>query len=293
MTEVKNVDSILVPREQAMLASESIPADPVAVDEPVAEVAEVAASDEPVNDAKEEPAQSEYLEPEKEEAPKEEEKKPESPIDEYGNPIGKEKMYTEEQLNLIVRDRLARAKNAEQTPQQSQQLQRDAKDFQADPNSEESWEQQLDKFIDRRIDERNRQVSETKWREQESAKQTAFEEKFSAGMGKYSDFNTVVAGKPITDHMMRGAMSLDNPAAFVYAASKMHPQELARIAQIPDAHVQAAEVGRLHERMVKERKSAASSAKPLAPAKGDVPQKIINKISLEDRITQYAKQKRK
>lgn len=222
---------------------------------------------------------------------KEETKSSDAPIDEYGNPIEKAKMYTEEQLNMIVRDRLARVKNTDHGKHNAQNLQDDAKGFKADPDSEDSWEQQLDKFIDARIDARHKKQSESEWREQESLKQSAFEEKFSSGMGKYSDFHQVVAGKSITDSMMMGARNLDNPAAFVYAAAKLHPQELERIAKILDPYTQAAEVGRLHERMVKERKTASHTAKPLTLAKADIPQKTINKISIDERINQYGRQR--
>jgi hypothetical protein len=44
---------------------------------------------------------------------------------------------------------------------------------------------------------------------------------------------------------------LSDPAAFIYAASKRHPQELARISQIADPAAQIMEMGRLEERMRK------------------------------------------
>jgi hypothetical protein len=93
--------------------------------------------------------------------------------------------------------------------------------------------------------------------------------------------------------MMLATRSLENPAAFVYGASKLHPKELDRISRIPDPIVQASEVGRLHERMVKERNMISKAPKPIEPTKSDMPGKVIPKVTIEDRIHQYAKQKRK
>ena len=86
---------------------------------------------------------------------------------------------------------------------------------------------------------------------------------------------------------------MDNQAAFLYGDKKLHPQELTRIYQINDPYVQASEIGRLHEKMVKESKSISKASQPLEPPKGDIGQKNTSKVTLEDRISQYAKQKRK
>src|SRR6478609_8163505 len=155
-----------------------------------------------------------------------------SPIDEYGNPVEKPKTYTEEEVQRMIRDRLSRGRHAEQQPAQQQPQQKAAEGFTADPNSEESWEAQLEQFIEKTIDKRQTKQSEAQWRQQESARQAEFESKFSSGMNKYQDFHQVVSGKPITDSMMMATRNLENPAAFVYAASKMHAAELQRIASI-------------------------------------------------------------
>ena len=217
----------------------------------------------------------------------------ESPIDEYGNPVEKPKLYTAEEVDRMMRDRLSRGKFADQPQHVQQQVKQDAKNFQADPNSEESWETQLEAFVERTIEKRQVKQSEQQWRENEAKKQAEFESKFTNGMNRYSDFHKVVEGKPITNDMLMATRALENPAAFVYGASKLHPQELERIARIADPYAQAAEVGRLHERMVKESKKASSAPKPLEAPKGSLPNKVVSKISLEDRINQYAKQKRK
>ncbi len=211
-----------------------------------------------------------------------------NPIDEYGNPVEKPKTYTEEEVQRMIRDRLSRGKHAEQ---QSQQVQQATDDFKADPNSDDSWEVQLEQFIEKTIDKRQTKQSEREWRHQEAARQAEFESKFSSGMNKYQDFHQVIAGKPITDSMMMATRNLENPAAFVYAASKMHSGELTRISQIPDSTAQMVEIGRLHERMVKENRSVSSAPKPLAAVRGDMPVKQHEYPSIDHRIQQHAKQK--
>lgn len=229
-----------------------------------------------------------------------------SPIDEYGNPTEKPRLYTEEELNQRIRERLSRgryAREAEQqpyqqqqqqqyTPQQVQQAQADG--FQHDPNSEESWDQQLTRFVNQVVDQREKERIEQQWRHQELQRQSEFEHKFQSSMEKYADFRQVVAGKPINDTMLLATRHLNDPAAFVYAASKLHPQELERIARIEDRYAQAAEVGRLHERMVKDRKSVTSAPRPLNTPTGDIPGRVAtHQPSIDQRIHDYAKQKRK
>jgi hypothetical protein len=288
MPEVRNVDEILVPREQAMVKNEQIPP------QPAAEVLEQA--QEPVHQVTPEPVPEPEPMPEavKEEEP-ETDNKPtteahESPIDEYGNPQAKPRTYTEDEVQRMIRDRLSRGRHAEQPTQQ--QVQEAAKDFTPNPQSEESWEVQLEAFVEKTIEKRQQKLSEQQWRQQEAQKQAEFEEKFTTGMSKYDDFMDVTRGKPITDGIMLAARALDNPAAFIYGASKLHPQELSRIAQITDPYAQAAEVGRLHEKMVKARRTASQAGKPLETPKGDVPQKSYTRPSLESLIDQHAKQKR-
>ena len=219
--------------------------------------------------------------------------KSESPIDEYGNPVEKPKMYSEEEVQRMIRDRLSRGRHVESQSTQ-QQIQKEAEGFQADPNSEEPWDVQLETFIERTLDKREKKAETKKWQEIENQRQFEFESKFTSGMNKYSDFHQVVAGKPITDSILIASRSLDNPAAFIYGAAKMHPQELDRIARINDPISQAAEIGRLHERMVKERKVASSSPRPLEAPRADLPHKTgAQQVSIDERINAYGRQKRK
>lgn len=212
-----------------------------------------------------------------------------NPIDEYGNPVEKPKTYTEEEVQRMIRDRLARGKHTE--PPTPQEVKQATDNFQADPNNEDSWEVQLEQFVEKTIEKRQAKQSELQWRQQEQARQAEFESKFSSGMNKYQDFHQVVSGKPITDSMMMATRNLENPAAFVYAASKMHAGELDRISRIPDNAAQMVEIGRLHERMVKESRVISSAPKPLAAVKGDMPVKQHEYPSIDHRIQQHAKQK--
>jgi len=217
----------------------------------------------------------------------------ESPIDEYGNPVEKPKMYSEEEVQNMIRDRLSRGRHVEQQPTQ-QQVRQDVEGFKQDPNSEEPWDVQLENFIEKTIDKRQTKLAEQQWQQQQAQKQAEFESKFTSGMNKYKDFHQVVSGKPITDSMMLATRTLENPAAFIYGASKLHPQELTRISNINDPYVQAAEIGRLHERMVKERKMTSNAPKPIEAPKGDIVQKNVgNHPSIDERINAYGRQKRK
>jgi len=245
------------------------------------------------------PEEKQQEEPEKlPEAAKAEEKpieavKPDtevSPIDEYGNPIEKPKIYTEDEVNRLIRERLSRGKYAEQQQQPVQQQQSQ----QQPAEQEENWQQELEKFVEQTIDKRQSKLAEEQWKQQELARQAEFEAKFSEGASKYNDFRQVIAGKPITANMLLAARNLENPAAFVYGASKFHAQELDRISKISDPYAQAAEVGRLHERMVKSKNVISGAPKPIEAVTGDIPAKNVAQFpSLEQRIDEYAKQKRK
>jgi hypothetical protein len=223
------------------------------------------------------------------------EQKP-SNIDEYGNPVEKPRTYTEEEVQRMIRDRLSRGRYAEQAQPTPAHVQQAVKDFKADPESEESWEVQLNNFIDKRLETRQAQLRQQEWEQQESQRQVEFEAKFTAGMNKYQDFESVVskAAPAITPTMMLATRNLDNPAAFVYAAAKLHPGELDRISRIGDRYAQAAEVGRLHERMIKTRGLSSNAPKPIEAPKSDIASKPINpQPSLDQRIFEYGKQKRK
>jgi polyhydroxyalkanoate synthesis regulator phasin len=214
-----------------------------------------------------------------------------SPIDEYGNPVEKPRMYTQDEVQQMIRDRLSRGKYAQEQIE-SRPIQQPVQQIQDQQSTgEEDWQQQLNNYIDNRLTEKQREIAERQWREQELRRQEEFQDKFTSGMNKYSDFRDVVAGKPITDNMMLATRSLENPAAFIYGAAKLHPQELERISKINDPYVQAAEVGRLHEKMVKQRNAASSQSRPLEAPKGDMAMKGNMGLTLDQKLKLHEKQK--
>jgi hypothetical protein len=92
--------------------------------------------------------------------------------------------------------------------------------------------------------------------------------------------------------MLLATSSLQNPAAFVYGAAKFYPEELDRISKIENSFVQASEIGRLHEKMVKNRAQVSGAPKPIEPVKGDLSARPIqNQPSIDQRITDYGRQK--
>lgn len=216
-----------------------------------------------------------------EDAPDEDEE-----VDEYGTPLAKEKMYTQAEVQKMIQDRLARGRTTEQQTQQAQEV---AKDFKADPESEESWEAQLGDFVEKKISELAQKKEQENWREKEATSQSEFEDKFATGMTKYEDFGKVVHGKPITTSMMMATRSMQDPAAFLYAACKQQPAEIERISKITDPYAQVAEIGRLEERMKKARvisKAPAPSKKISGDATSEMPRQSIDEL-----INSHAKSK--
>ena len=207
--------------------------------------------------------------------------------DEYGNEVPKqEKTYTEAQVQAMIRDRLSRGQNTQkQEPQQPQ-----AKQFEYDSSSSESWEQQLEQFMDGWASKREQRQQEQQWKQAEQQKQTEFESKFNDGMSRYSDFRDVVATAPIDDTMLIATRGMKDPAAFIYAASKKQPAELQRISQINDPYAKMAEIGRLDERMKKDRTAKSKAPKPSSKTHGDALPRNSPR-SVDDRIAEYAEKR--
>ncbi len=208
-------------------------------------------------------------------------------VDEYGNPVGKQKTYTEEEVQAMIRKRL-RDKHADPAGQQ-QAVQQAAQDFKADPESEESWEKQLGDFVEKKINDLSVKKQQQAWHEAEQQSQADFESKFTTGMQKYGDFENVVSGKPITTSMMMATRSMQDPAAFLYAACKQQPAEIERIAKIADPYAQVAEIGRLEERMKKAR-VITSAPRPATRISGDTTSEQP-KQSIDELINSHAKSK--
>lgn len=208
-------------------------------------------------------------------------------LDEYGNEVAKPRMYSEDDVQRMFRERFSRGQFNQQ---QQTQVQQAAKDFQPDPANPENWETQLEQFVEKTVDKIKTKESTRAWQEKEAEAQAEFQSKFETGMQKYKDFHETVKGLPITDAIMVAARDMKDPAAFIYAASKLHPEEIKRIANLPSAIQQAAEVGRLEERM-KKAKNVTRASKPLTPTKGDMSVKYQPKKSIDQLINIHAKSK--
>ncbi len=185
----------------------------------------------------------------------------------------------------MIRDRLARGQHAQPQQQIAQQA---AQDFQVDPNSDQPWEQQLESFVKHTIAKVNQETQAKEYQRQEQEVQSKFEVKFTMGMEKFTDFHDVVGKMPITDSMMMAIRDMDNPATFIYAAAKMQPEEVKRIAALTDPFQQAKEMGRLDERMRKA-KNISRTAVPLKSTKGDMTDKVAPKYSIDSLIAKHAK----
>ncbi len=211
--------------------------------------------------------------------------------DEYGNTVKKSRMYSEEEVQRMIRDRISRGRHAEIQPHQQAQVQQAAQNFQGDPNNSDSWEVQLEGFVKNTIDKISKETQTKSWQKEETERQANFEAKFTSGMEKYKDFREVAQHMPITDSMMLATREMKDPAAFIYAACKTHPEEVKRIASLTDPYHQASEIGRLEERM-KKAVNMTKAAKPLSPTKSDFSnEKIVPKRSIDDLINKHAKSK--
>lgn len=187
-----------------------------------------------------------------------------SESDEYGNTRKKEpRMYTEEEVNRMMRDRNARGRYREEQQQTARQ----------EPQKQESqeeadWRKQLEDFVRETVKKEEMAARESQARAREAQIQAEFESKFETGMSAFDDFREVVGSQPIDDAMVMAIRAMKNPAAFLYAASKNHSQELHRISQLDDPYSKAVEIGRLEERMRKSRPTTSKAPKPIAHSKG-------------------------
>lgn len=212
--------------------------------------------------------------------------------DEYGIEVPKAKTYSEEDVQRMIRDRLSRGHHAQPTQQQQAAIQQAAKGFEIDPNSTDSWEVQLKEFVKGTINEVQHEEKTRAWQREENERQSNFEVKFTTGMDKFPDFKDVVGKMPVTDSMMMAIRDMDSPATFIYAAAKLQPKELERIAAINDPFQQAKEMGRLDERMRKA-KVVSKTSVPLKSTVSDVSSnaKPVQKKSIDSLIQSHAKSK--
>lgn len=216
--------------------------------------------------------------PEEEDKSKEQVSSDDDDVDDYGNerPKQESKTYTEdevnERINKAVRERLARLKESQpavnQQPTQQQAQQAADAGFEYNPESNQDWQQQLKQFIRQTNEEVQRETYHQQQTQREQAAQAEFEDKFHNGMSKFKDFRDVVGAQPITDAMTVATRAMKDPAAFLYAASKRHSDELKRISGLQDPYTQMVEIGRLEERM-KKAKGTSQAPRPLGQTRED------------------------
>lgn len=242
---------------------------------------------EPEQDTEHEPERPTHdEEPDEPEEPKE--KEPE--YDDYGNAKAPPKTYTEEEvndrINKAIRERLARGNNAQGQQPTAQQVAQQAQDFDYNPDSAETWETQLAKFVEKTVSNMSTKQAQEQQAQRDQAQQAEFEDNFSRGMSRFGDFREVVAAQPITDPMTYALREMQDPAAFIYAASKRQPGELARISALASPHAQMMEMAKLEERM---RKTApgTKAPKPVSRSRDDGTMPVTTKkkeASIEDLI---------
>jgi hypothetical protein len=211
--------------------------------------------------------------------------------DDYGNEAVPE--------NEVIRERLARQARKYQSEIDdlraqlasqgaSAQVQQAAQDFEYNPDAQGDWQQQLRSFVKQTVNSMTHEQADYQKRQEESQVQAAFERKLVDGMSKFDDFRDVMSGLSfeITNPMTLATRAMDDPAAFLYAAAKRQPAELERISKIRDPYAQMTEIGKLEERM-RRNKTQTKAPKPLGRTLDDAshPASKKNKDpSIEDLI---------
>jgi hypothetical protein len=203
------------------------------------------------------------------------EEKSSKEIDEYGNET--------ESMTEVMKSRLKKqaekyesriqaleSQISQLTPLQHQQLQQEAKNFQADPNSDEDWQRQFESMVEQTVNNMHAKKQQEVQRNEEMRLDQDFQRKLLSGMDRFSDFREAIrdVGCDITNYMTNATRSLEDPAAFLYAAAKRHPDELQRISKLSDPYAQIREMGKLEEKMRKN-KPISSAPRPLDKLKAD------------------------
>ena len=204
-------------------------------------------------------------------------------LDAYGNEQAKPRTYTQEEVNEMFRRRFKNKPAAEQQMAMQQVQQATAQGFEFDPASEQSLPQQLETFIEQTVNKISHRQQAEQQRQREEQAEAEFKYKFEQGMNKFRDFEDVVSSQPITPPMTVALRGLQDPASFIYAASKRHPQELQRISTLTDPVAQVLEMGRLEERMRKQTDST-KAPRPIARTKEDMGLPKSDKKNVEPSI---------
>lgn len=191
--------------------------------------------------------------------------------DDYGNEKPAPRVYTEDEVNEMFRKRYKRgAQQPEQQYQQPPQQQQNQQQFEYNPDSGDNWQQQLEQFVEQTIDKRTQRQVSQQHQQQELEAAAQFRDKFEQGMNKFTDFYDVVSAQPVDEAMTLALRAVNDPASFIYAASKRHPQELQRISQLRDPYAKIAEMGKLEERM-KKAAIATKAPRPVGRSADDAP----------------------
>lgn len=206
--------------------------------------------------------------------------------DEYGNK--KERMSKgmkdrldrkekQHQREIEQRDRELQALRQQLANQgASSQVQQAAADFKYDPNDEASWQQQLADFVKHTVKSMNNDEQEKQRVEQEKHAEREFNQKFTKGMDRFNDFVDVVGSQPIDNAMTLALRGMADPSAFIYAASKRQPGELKRISELRDPYARMVEMGKLEERM-RRNKPVTKAPRPLGRTAEDATSKVTPK----------------
>lgn len=226
------------------------------------------------------------------------EAKPEAAeVDDYGNEKSKPRSYSEDEvnnrINQAVRERISRFERNTQVPAPQQVQQAAQSGFEYNADSAETWQQQLAQFTERVVEQREQRVRAQSEQARQQEELAEFHGKFQQGMGRFKDFESVVGSKPITDAMTESLKGIDDPTAFIYAASKRAPAELERISKISNPIKQVVEMGKLEEKMRKQ-KPISQTPKPLTKTSDDMPIPHAKKKSeptIEEMIAQDAKRR--
>ncbi len=239
-TEVSNIDDLLV-----VGTTPSIPPTPESKYEEQEEVKDNSYDDVELSSEDTSNLDSPQDEPEEPETEKTQKKEPD--YDDYGNTKKPPRTFTEEEVNEMFRQRNKNKSLEEQEYLKKQMnLAQSNKDFEYNPDSEESWEGQLEKFVEKTFSKISQKEAQKQQQARDEAHHAEFVDKFNQGMSRFSDFKEVVSSQPITDPMTYALRGMNNPAAFIYAASKRHPQELERISRIADPAAQIMEICATH-----------------------------------------------
>lgn len=210
-----------------------------------------------------------------------------SDTDDYGNPKPKERTYTQEEVNAMFRKRFKNNPEALQNYEQSlqQPMQQQQQPVRQPGDTDEQWAQELENFIEGTFQKREQRQQQQLLAQQEQMLHQQLQEKIQSGLTRFNDFQEVVSAQPITDHMALSLRGIEDPAAFIYAASKRNPAELQRISQMRDPYAQITAMGKLEASMRVPKAKGSNAPKPVSKTNSDIAvSRNIKKPELNDPI---------